>query len=319
MERDMITLVVPCHKNELIKDFLDAWESYKFWDQLIVVEDYPFKTFDCLPVDTLHYSHQEIDIDLGGDNWIISRRDSAIRSYGFIKAYQLGSEIIVTLDSDCYPDKEYLNFIDWYKNNLFNTKSWESSIIGMRVRGLPYHNFGNLPVMLSIGLWTNIPDLDGICQLSQGIPDNFRPPPHTRILPNKQYIPICGMNLAFRREFAPLSYFGLQGQQQPFSRFDDIWFGVIAKKICDHLGWSISVGEPFIKHNRASDPFINLIKEAPGIKFHDNFWEYIDSAILTKTTAVECMKEIGNHLYNSDNLYVKKLGMAYCLWSNLFN
>jgi len=44
------------------------------------------------------------------------------------------------------------------------------------------------------------------------------------------------------------------GEGQPYRRFDDIWFGVIAKRICDHLGWSIAVGDPHVHHGRCPTP-----------------------------------------------------------------
>ena len=34
--------------------------------------------------------------------------------------------------------------------------------------------------------------------------------------------------------------------------------GITAKKVCDLLGWQISVGEPFVRHLRASDLKVNL-------------------------------------------------------------
>ena len=45
------------------------------------------------------------------------------------------------------------------------------------------------------------------------------------------------MSLAFRIEALPLMYLPLMGEGQPYDRFDNIWGGVIAKRVCDHLGW----------------------------------------------------------------------------------
>ena len=112
------------------------------------------------------------------------------------------------------------------------------------------------------------------------------------------------------------------GEGQPFRRFDDIASGVIAKHIADHLGWSISVGEPFIFLSRASDPFINLEKEAPGVRWHEGFWKRIDAIRLTEATAVGCMKEVGEVLKGDTASeyaeYHRKLGTAMQVWAGMF-
>ena len=81
-----------------------------------------------------------------------------------------------------------------------------------------------------------------------------------------QLFPMSGMNLAFRRDVACLMYFAPMGLDQPFARFDDIWCGLLAQRICRHLDYSIVAGRPHVDHRRASDPFRNLVKEAPGVE-----------------------------------------------------
>jgi reversibly glycosylated polypeptide/UDP-arabinopyranose mutase len=140
----------------------------------------------------------------------------------------------------------------------------------------------------------------------------------TRVMPRGQYFPFCGMNFAFKKEATPMCLFALMGQGSPFGRFDDIWFGVICKKICDHLNYFITCGKPYIYHSKASDAFNNLVKEAPGIKFNENFWQTVDDIVLKGTTSVDCMKEIGDALEKQDEEYLKKLGKAIQIWANLF-
>lgn len=313
----MIALVIPSHSERHLRTWIERW-SPPPWDVSIVVEDAPERTFR-LPSHVTHVSHAEIEADLGADAWIISRGDSAIRSYGFLLAHRLGVDTILTLDHDCFPHPGQ-DLVGGHLRNLYETPRWLSSVPGLRVRGLPYGDTGALPVMLSVGLWTNVPDLDGVCQLANGIPNGFVPPSGVRVLARGQYVPICGMNLGFRREFAPLAYFGLQGQGQPYARFDDLWFGVIAKRICDHLGWSITIGEPFVRHDRASDPFVNLVKEAPGIKTHESFWRHLDAMPLSATTAVECMREAAAHVSRfASDPYWERLGEAMRIWAGLFD
>ncbi len=320
-------LVVPTIRELSIKQFLNSWHKIENWDSTIVVEDNPQTSFDLIS-DTsldvhLHLSWKDIEADLGENNWIISRRDSAIRSYGFLKAYWEGADVIYTLDDDCLPLPEE-NFKQTHDKNLTELPKWTESVPGFRTRGMPYKNFGKLDsVKLSVGLWRGIPDYDAIHTLSGTDPDLLLP--DTRIMPVGQYFPICGMNMAFKREFTPLAYFPLMGEGQPFGRFDDIWFGIIAKKVCDHLGWLISCGQPYIFHSKASDPFNNLVKEAPGIKMNESFWEIIDGVQLTGPDAPSCLIEIGKAVEEAgrsekywQSPYLEKLGRAISIWAGLF-
>lgn len=311
----MRALVVPTNREDAIKEFLYAWELDKDWDITIVVEDRPAKSMD-LDVEH-HYSWAEINEDLGQDSWIISNQDSAIRCYGFLKAYRLGADYIFSLDDDCHPCT--LPWCQGHIDRLTCTPRWTESILGQRTRGLPYDNQGVLDdVMINVGFWTDVPDLDSIQSIGQPSNTCFKPPEYDRIIPNGQYAPMCGMNFAFKRAATPLCYFPLMGLSSPYSRFDDIWCGIIAKKICDHLGWHISMGKPFIKHTRLSNKFDNLVKEAPGIKFNEEFWEIIDKIELTTNTPHECMRELGNKMDHA-SLYVAQLGLAIRVWADLFS
>jgi reversibly glycosylated polypeptide/UDP-arabinopyranose mutase len=313
-------LVVPSIREHSIHQFLNKWLQHH-WDLVIVVEDNPTRTFKLEHYNTLshevqHVSWAEIDADLGDNAWIISRRDSAIRSYGFLLAHRLGAEKIFTLDDDCEPIGN--GFVVDHAMNLYHTPKWVSSVPGHRTRGLPYHNTGKANrVMMSVGLWEGVPDYDAIQTLGEYPP--IKQLPETRVMPLGQYFPICGMNLCFRREIAPLTYFPLMGEGHPYRRFDDIWFGIICKKVCDHLGYMITCGKPYIHHTKASDPFVNLVKEAPGVKANEHFWEVIDAIPLTGQDPVTCMGEIGYGLSHFEkDAYLNKLGEAVYIWASLF-
>src|SRR5262249_34329858 len=151
---------------------------------------------------------------------------------------------------------------------------WASTVPGLRVRGLPYRNTGVHPgVAVSVGLWTGHADIDGITAVAKGprvLEERLlRRRVRTRVMPATQYFPLCGMNLAFRQEAACLMYFPPMGQGSPYSRFDDIWCGLVLERVCRHLGLAVTVGRPLVRHQRASDPFVNLVKEAPGVRDHE--------------------------------------------------
>ncbi len=340
----MNALIVPSIRQESLMEFLIKWSPWENWDLVVIVEDNPTKTFDLdccwnknpgteyMKDDVVHIAWDDIDADLGDKSWIISHRDSAIRSYGFYYAWKHGADYIFTLDDDCYPlhyrrgptkepyvaDNQKLHVSDHIQAMDCWTR-WKESVHGWRTRGIPYKNQGTLDVVLNVGLWKTNPDLDAVQTISgygkkwMGL-DNFR---KHEIIPNGQYFPMCGMNLCFKREVTPLMYFPLMGESEPYKRFDDIWCGIIMKKVCDHLRWNVSVGEPFIDHIKASDPFVNLVKEAPGIAANEWFWETIDAVKLTESDPVGCMIEIGEAL-PQENDYLNKLGEAIQSWSSLF-
>ena len=97
------------------------------------------------------FSWKEIDSELP-EPWIISRMDSGIRAFGFWKAWQEGADCVFTIDDDCEPSGDDL--VAGHLRNLHETPNWQSTVPGLRVRGLPYRNFGGpLPVDVSVGLW----------------------------------------------------------------------------------------------------------------------------------------------------------------------
>lgn len=104
------------------------------------------------------------------------------------------------------------------------------------------------------------------------------------------------MNLAFKPEIIPAPYFLLMGHGYEFDRFGDIWSGIILKKICDHLGYAITSGEPVVHHRRASNVWANLRKEDPGLEVNEEFWRVIDKVCLSGKTFVECYQEIARSL-----------------------
>lgn len=329
-------LVIPTNRPDSLRRFLKEWNGKGGWDAVIVVEDAP----ECSPMlisclGTVlssrfqHYSHAEIGEILGDRAWIISQEDSACRCFGFLAAYWQGFDYVLTTDDDCYPVPEPSgleppSLVEMHRcGGIQGHGKWVSSVAGLTVRGLPQIRMLDRSAHLSsvavnIGLWMGVPDQDAQSQLENPIVD-FQPPRGSRLIPHGQYVPTSGMNLFLKREALPLFYFPLQGKGQPYRRYDDIWAGVIAKHIMDYLGWQISVGEPFVRHERASDPHVNLVKEAPGKEFHDTFWRTIDRiSLVGLETPFGCLDRIGRVLSLGKDAYLRQVGKALLVWSGLF-
>ena len=58
-----------------------------------------------------------------------------------------------------------------------------------------------------------------------------------------------------------------------YQRFSDIWGGINAKRAIDKNGWAAVTGYSTILHERASNVYTNLQKEARGIMLNEKYWK----------------------------------------------
>ena len=267
------------------------------WDENFVHEELPQTLFDKLPEPIDYYESKNVKC--------FSKRDSSIRSYGFLMAcayinaicqitISQNDHVIFTLDDDCFPlfeeeSNDITPFFYKHHHNLFKFGSWASTIPGHRVRGVPYYTLGskslisNDDMLLSVGLWKGIPDFDAVQRLSIGVnaESTVLPLPEAPILANPNVLyPICGMNMAFKQSMLPVALFAPMGSASPYKRFDDIWFGLFAQFVFKVANKSWCYGPPFINHMRLSKSMDCLKAEAPGIKLNEVLWMYIADAVL---------------------------------------
>jgi Reversibly glycosylated polypeptide len=312
-----VVVVIPNHLPHL--DFLKEWKELKDVE-IIVVQDVGDKAspppgFNKVTV----VDHADIQRDLKDAAWIIPTRTSACRSYGYYLAYRRGANYILTLDTDCYPEED----TTWLKDHLWalnhpGTLDWVNTIEGPYARGFPYLIRDKSETWLNHGLWSNIPDLDGPTMLHE--PD-FRTDPATtsEVIPRWSFFPMCGMNLAWRAELTPAMYFGLFGPEYGFDQFDDIWAGVLVKRVLDHLGHAVRSGYPSVEHRKQSNAFVNLAKQAPGMAANEELWKYVRDASLRGDTVAEvytCLiKQLPNEILPK---WMPKFKEAALIWASLF-
>lgn len=316
----MEALVIATNRPERFKAWLKAW-----WEEidendinlLIMHDSHNSEETDVLDRQIKHgsvFDHNDVKEDLKGNAWIIPQQSSACKSYAILKAWQMGADRIFCLDDDCLP-----NGSRWVRQHRINLKSHEQNQVYMtidyvRPRGVPY--LPKEPVMLSHGLWDNVPDVDAVTQL-HGYPSVAGK--RNGAVPKGALFPFCGMNWACNRDAAPLMYFGLHGKDWPVDRFDDIWCGFIAKKIMDHLGWAVWSGEPSVEHSRASDPMANLEKEAKGLKMNCEIYEMLMHPWkICGDTPSDSLALFGKDISTVSIDYWKKYGEALQIWASLF-
>lgn len=308
-----VVIVIPTIRDlSFLEDWRTEFERYR----IIVCEDHPVREID-LPEGFRfdHYAWAEIDAELGESAWIIPRQNAAIRNFGYWKAWQLGAEVVITIDDDCYPATP--DYVATHVRNLQRkaTIGWEQ-VCEFPTRGFPYGIRDASDVVVSHGLWENVPDLDAPTQLLR--PDlHVRRPDGARPIPRGSYFPMSGMNLAFRTSFAPAMWFPLMGKGWPFDRFDDIWAGVLAKRVADHLGLAMVSGAPTVEHRRASNVFTNLKKEATGIEANETFWRAVDSVTLDAESVIGAYRQLTERL-PLDGPYFDKMRAGMTAWAELF-
>ena len=331
---------------------------------VIVVEDNPKRTFslDGYGV-TEHISWEQIDDELEERSWIIPRRSDCVRSYGYYMAWARETPYVLTLDDDCYPCNEYFpegegaSLLDEHVAAIEKKSRWFSTLSGtIRPRGIPYFNRGKrTDIVLNHGLWTNVPDLDAPHQLvvsSNAFAERQVELGNCNdVIARGSYFPMCGMNVCWKREVTVLMYHMLMGKmlsmpneflgdlyqdedatgyerklyRLPYDRMGDIWSGIVMKKIVDELGFSVSSGTPYIRHERASDPFKNLKKEANGLETNEKFWEHVDRWKADRAmTLPNAYMSMGKHVMAFDppdqsmKKYFMHLGTAMVEWSKMF-
>jgi reversibly glycosylated polypeptide/UDP-arabinopyranose mutase len=260
-----ISVVTPSHRPEMTKLFLEAWKTLfeKHDVDFVLVDDSRENPY-------ILHDGQEIQLETD----LVQNHCASVRQLGFLYVAQFLPDIkyIITLDYDTYPIGDPIqDHIDAL--NMRVPLTWISTASDY-MRGFPYGVRTEAPVMLSHGVWEGVYDWDAPSQLLKGDTKvSFYKGP----IPKGVFFPMCGMNLAFKREALPYVYFAPVGNFKGAERFDDIWAGVNIVNDFAKLNWGIVSGYAKIQHLRASNVFQNLEKEATGIKHHEEFYKDLEN------------------------------------------
>jgi len=312
-------VVVPTARETSLAGFLEAWRHELSDATVVVVEDGPERTFSVTGANVRHFAWCDIDEQLGEAAWIIPRGSGCVRSFGCWIAHQMRPDMIVALDDDTRPDPAHAGFLDahWARLQSAADPAWVSSLDAASPRGFPYFvTDREPPVVLNHGLWNGVPDFDAATQLLASrmeIPAEWS----DQTIPRGRYFPMCSMNVAWRSEFTAAMYFLLMGPEYAFDRFGDIWGGVLAKRVADHLGLAVNSGSPAIRHERASNVFANLAKESRGLAVNETFWRAVDSVVLTEESVPGAYAQLADRLPLEQEEFTL-LRRAMRTWAELF-
>lgn len=253
--------------------FFDAWQPQleKHDATLIVVNDGDDPTAQF----RFHRRVMSIPMSpcslLGDYADVVYRHSDVVRNLGFacVAKAMPEAEVVLTVDDDTSPEGDTIgDHLAVLQKRC--SVSWVSTC-NYPPRGLPYGVRQEAEIVLSHGSWTGCPDVDAPTQLvagTDGYKRNMGP------IPKGCLFPCSAMNLAFKRCLLPWIYQAPMGPQTgyPLDRFGDIWAGITAKHEIDRKGWAAVTGFSAVRHERASDVFENLKKEALGIQLNETCW-----------------------------------------------
>ncbi|WP_247729978.1 alpha-1 4-glucan-protein synthase [Halovivax limisalsi] len=266
---------------------------------------------------------------------VVPAASHAETSFGLLYMWaNEGFEYGVFIDDDTLPHED-VDFFGTHMTNLAfageieevaSDENWVNVLYqnadehGLYPRGYPYAAMDETvetgtaevdagQVVASQGLWTNVPDLDAVRILMDGDLQGQAETRTTRadfgddfVAARGNYLTVCSMNLAFRREVIPAFYqLPMDDNAWDVGRFDDIWSGVFLKRACDVLGKRIYNGDPLCEHNKAPrSTFDDLNNEVPGLELNEHLWQLIDDVGDGADSYAAVFEAMGHELARGD-------------------
>jgi len=246
---------------------------------------------------------------------LIPRRTDMIRSWGFYRAWRDGATFTLSLDDDVAPitdvfaEYEHGFQGDWALTPYLSVGSLTNSSLEMR--GFPYAGRRKQAVV-QYGGWDGVLDLDAATQLTSR-PGHHEFQPVCLPVPEGVPVTTCAMNFAFRTEHTPIMW-QLPLLDGRYNRFGDIWSGLIQKRVLDSQGDVMLVnGRARVFHDRASDPFTNLEREAPGLRHNEGLW-----GSLRAGTFLQVTDSFASFFSGCDPMYALHFRRCRDRWLSLF-
>jgi hypothetical protein len=283
----------------IVGDNKTPYATEKFVDKYLVKE---FPTEYWSPEKQYDWLRKTFPNKEKATNVLIPENDMRRRNFGYLRAAELNSDVIITIDDDNYP----LHGHDWlaeHINNLNNKKTPCVSSINSYVNpckvlttSLPIYSRGYpLPylftdtfdvtknettdIVLNMGLWTNKPDVDSYTNLLY--PElKIEYPSDKNInyaIKKNNFFSINTQNTSFKKELSVFHNLYMEPVHTlPNHRFDDIWIGLFCLKLLFTNNKTASFGCPVVEHRRNTHNYQkDLQTEFLGIAVNTNLWEFI--------------------------------------------
>lgn len=235
------------------------------------------------------------------------------RNIGILRAYELGAEIVITIDDDNFIAED--NYFSHYAQlgeqieleQVSSESGWFNvcSTLAARQNSYFYHRgyspahrttadipttwtkATTTPVVIA-GFWLDDPDIDAAQRLTSPIEVTAYNRAENFALAQGTWSPFNSQNTALHRSIIP-AYF-----LSPYmGRYDDIWASYLIRAITDHLGHSISFGHPMVRQVRnPHNYFKDFEAERLGMQMTDRVCDRLRKITFTGSDYTSCMREI---------------------------
>lgn len=292
-----------------LTSFMEDWRTVFSRFHLIIVKDPDLKgdlkipggfSFDV-------YTKPDIERVVGSSSSSVVFSGYSCRYFGYLVSRK---KYIIAIDDDCIPAKddkgELIDAVAQHITNLttpatpffFNTLYDPFCKGADFVRGYPFSLRSGVQCGLSCGLWLNLADYDAPTQALKPGQRNSRFVDAVLTVPARAMLPVSGINIGFDRQLVgpamvPAFRLAKEGKFR-WETVEDIWSGMCVKVICDHLGYGVKSGLPYVWRNERGNAVESLKKEWEGVKLMEEVVPFFQSMRLSQgaVTAEDCVIEM---------------------------
>ncbi|QIZ72494.1 hypothetical protein [Oxynema aestuarii] len=252
------------------------------------------------------------------------------RNVGFLMAYRDRCDVIIAIDDDNYPHKNWpflkghstvgkevsrltaVGYNSWF--NLCSMMEVQCPSLGsgetVYARGFPYQRrhtacsqvdaeISEGFVAINAGLWSGDPDVDAATRLVTrcAAKENFTT---DYLLASSTLMPINTQNTGLIRDAIPAYYYVKMGHPvggMKLDRFGDIFSGFFVQKCAQAVGHRIKVGSPVVEHRRSPhNLYKDLWNELAGMVVIDDMLPLLETPLSPAKTYSEATVEFAERL-----------------------
>jgi len=258
---------------------------------------------------------------------------NACKSFGYLVSKK---KWIFCLDDDCVPAvdpstgfigdalRQHVSNLETPATPFFFNTLYDPYRDGADfVRGYPFSLREGVPTAISHGLWLNAPDYDANTLLAKAEESNQRYVDAVITVPQNVMYSMSSINLAFDKTligaamFTPpikgfISANTTNGTVFRGNSIDDIWAGFCSKSICDHFGYGVKSGLPYVWHNSSSKHDLEALhKDNKGLLLLDRIAPFFQSlrlpgnAMTVEDCYLDIAKQVRSRLSSVDPVFLE--------------
>lgn len=308
IEDNEVDIVIAALRPDLTT-FFEGWRTIFSRFHLIIIKEPNLQSDLQIPSGFDHHVYTKSDIERVIGSIPINFSGHSCRYFGYLIS---SKKYIISIDDDCLPAKDGSGSpIDAIAQHITNLKTPATPFFFNTlydpfregadfVRGYPFSLRNGVDCVLSSGLWLNVADYDAPTQAVKPKERNTRYVDAVLTVPLRSLMPVSGINIGFNRQvlgpaLVPALRLQSEGKQR-WETMEDIWCGMCAKVVCDHLGLGVKTGLPYVWRNVSGNAWESLKREWEGVKLMEEIVPFFQSLKLPRTvaTADQCVVQMAS-------------------------